>query len=185
MKKTSVVRCERGFTLIEIMIVVSIIGILGTLAIPSYLYAVAKTRQAEAKSNLGGIYDLEVAYHGESNTFGSLAEIGFVPDGTTHYTYCVAPSSCVAATTSIDIGADGGEQNNPTGPGTPKPTPVSAPPPLPPNPFNEPPNLNSHYEGQSFEADAYGRISGAPAPNELDTWMIDDARDLVNVVVGY
>lgn len=174
---------ERGFTLIEIMIVVSIIGILGTLAIPSYLYAVAKTRQAEAKSNLGGIYDLEVAFHGENNTFGSLAEIGFVPDGTTHYTYCVAPSSCVAATSSMDIGADGGEQNHPLPEVTPKPGATAVPP--PPDPFNEPPNLNSHYEGQSFEADAYGRISGAPAPNELDTWMIDDARDLVNVIVGY
>ncbi|AOW15506.1 hypothetical protein LPB072_08800 [Hydrogenophaga crassostreae] len=45
-------RAERGFTLIELMIVVAIIGVLAALAFPSYKESVAKSRRADAQRAL-------------------------------------------------------------------------------------------------------------------------------------
>ena len=46
----------KGFTLIELMIVVAIVGILAAIAVPNYFNYLAKSQQAEAKTNLGAIY---------------------------------------------------------------------------------------------------------------------------------
>ena len=46
---------KRGFTLIELMIVVAIIGILAAIAIPNFIKFQAKSKQSEAKTNLKAI----------------------------------------------------------------------------------------------------------------------------------
>ncbi len=81
-------RNQKGFTLIELMIVVAIIGILAAMAIPNFLKYQAKSRQAEAKINLGGIFVAQTSYFGEQARYGSFGEAGFALAGSTNrYTY--------------------------------------------------------------------------------------------------
>lgn len=62
-------RNSKGFTLIELMIVVVIIGILAALAIPRFMRSTTKSKQSEAKQLLKQIYTMERAYRQEFNTY--------------------------------------------------------------------------------------------------------------------
>lgn len=53
---------RKGFTLIELMIVVAIIGVLAAVAIPAYSDYVKKSRESEAISSLGDIRKAQIAY---------------------------------------------------------------------------------------------------------------------------
>jgi len=79
-----------GFTLIELMILVAIIGILSAMAIPNFLTYQAKAKQTEARTNLGYIWTMEIAYHGTKDTFQTLAGIDWhAPIGPNRYHYTV------------------------------------------------------------------------------------------------
>jgi prepilin-type N-terminal cleavage/methylation domain-containing protein len=62
-------RHQRGFTLVEILIVLVIIGILAGLAIPRYVGATSKAKQVEAKQLLRQIYTMEESYRLEHDAF--------------------------------------------------------------------------------------------------------------------
>ena len=68
---------QKGFTLIELMIVVAIIGILAAIAIPNFLQYQMKSRQSEAKTNLQAIKTSEVSFQAERGCYvGVVAEVG-------------------------------------------------------------------------------------------------------------
>jgi type IV pilus assembly protein PilA len=97
----SMLKGKKGFTLIELMIVVAIIGILAAIAIPNFLRFQAKSKQSEAKTNLGGIFTAEIAYFGEHNFFGNFTEIAWAPTGTARYTFWSGDFTSVAPLTSF------------------------------------------------------------------------------------
>jgi type IV pilus assembly protein PilA len=81
MKKT-----QRGFSLIEILVAVAILGLLGAIGATNYLRVAAKSKQAEAKANLSAVFAAEKNYFFEYNEYVTRFDVvGFRPDGTLFY----------------------------------------------------------------------------------------------------
>jgi type IV pilus assembly protein PilE len=82
----------RGFTLIELMVVVIVIAVLAALALPSYLNQTRKSRRNAAEAAMQQIALLEERYRADNTGYlvstGNWAKLGGDPSGT-YYTYAV------------------------------------------------------------------------------------------------
>lgn len=89
---------DKGFTLIELMIVVAIVGVLAAIAIPNFLNYQARSMQSEARTSLAAIYTGMIVYYGDAPTGfvgAGLSKIDFTTAGQLRYTYTL---SSLAAT---------------------------------------------------------------------------------------
>jgi type IV pilus assembly protein PilA len=97
-----------GFTLVELMIVVAIIGVLASIAVPQYSKFQAKSRQSEVRIQLGATYTVEQSFAAENSTYTlCLGQTGYNRDGTKFYYTIGFDDTSAGATTSCQPGAAG------------------------------------------------------------------------------
>lgn len=77
---------QKGFSLVELMVVVAIIGILAAIAVPQMTKFQAKARQSEAKTQLTSLYTAMKAFHTEYAAYHAhFGAIGYTPEGKIRY----------------------------------------------------------------------------------------------------
>lgn len=109
---------QKGFTLIELMIVVVIISIIAAMAIPRFMLATNRAKQSEARQLLKQIYTMQHAYRQEYNAYPSYAattpgaasawaDIGVEIQSSARYSYvCVGGADAFTATATANLDDD-------------------------------------------------------------------------------
>ena len=92
---------QRAFTLIELMVTVAIIGILASIAYPSYRDSDMKSRRADAQGALLAYANSMERYFTENNTYLTVSSTVVAPTnaGTTYYTIAISTSPVATAST--------------------------------------------------------------------------------------
>lgn len=118
---TSAARAQQGFTLIELMVALAIVGILVGIAVPSYQDSVRKSRRAQAKADLAEIAQGMERYYTVNNTYAgaTIAAIWGTPtqsprEGTSpryNLSFQAAPTNNSFVIQAVPISGSGQEKD--------------------------------------------------------------------------
>ncbi len=99
---------KKGFSMIELMVVVAIIGVLAAIGIPQYSKFQAKARQSEAKLSLAALFTAEESFRQEWNQFSTvLPNIGFSVQGSRlRYVTGFTAGGCTGYSTGVGAPAE-------------------------------------------------------------------------------
>ncbi|MBR4008505.1 prepilin-type N-terminal cleavage/methylation domain-containing protein [Fibrobacter sp.] len=93
---------KQGFTLIELMVVIVIMGILAAVAVPKLFGMFAKSKASEVPTTAGTWINMQDAYFQESNHLGGWGDIGYSAPGTRTNTSSYSSNVFSYSTTTAD-----------------------------------------------------------------------------------
>jgi type IV pilus assembly protein PilA len=106
----------KGFSLIELMIVVAIIGLLAAIGIPQYSKFQAKARTTEAKGHLSAIFTAESSFQSEWTAYTTdLVDLGVSTNGTNLRYAAGFNGGCAPATSATNAAAPAEAAGNANG----------------------------------------------------------------------
>jgi len=108
---------QSGFTLVELMVVVAIIGLISSVALPNFRKYQAKSKMSEAKLQLASLYTAESAFFSDFNIYATcLAYMGYDPRPETNQRFYAVGFATGAAIDGVAFSAavNSGLQTAPT-----------------------------------------------------------------------
>jgi len=194
----NLIKNQKGFTLVELMVVVAIIGILSAVAIPNFKSYQAKAKTSEAKLQLASVYQAETALQADYDAYAVCLDFAGYSGPTEANYYAVGLTGAGGAQIVRDNGGDGCNdgaegiswwKGNKTVGGKKADSDAPLKAIAVPGSYTNPDGLSAatvEVNGNSFIAAAAGPISSDKAKNnEFSEWIINENKNLTEVKKGY
>jgi type IV pilus assembly protein PilE len=107
-------KIQKGFTLIEVMVVVVIVAILASLAIPGYREYVKRGNRRAAQAVMMEIASQQHQYFAANRTYASATDLGYSlpPEVDDHYDLTITPAAGSPPTFTIRLDATGSQASD-------------------------------------------------------------------------